>query len=84
LFSFNEKLNQVNNIIILESPLIISVGAKDSGLTLTRSNTETTSFINVESAVNIEFGCGIGPKIFLNYYNSNPIIGIVSQSINRK
>lgn len=46
-------------------------------------DTGYSEFIKVNGVFNVEFGCGIGPKIVLSSKNSG-IMGILSQSAGAK
>ena len=63
------------------SPLILSCSAKDKSLCLTKMDNGISQLVKVNGAFNIEFGCGIGPKIVIN---PNGIMAILSQSNNAK
>ncbi len=47
----------------------------------TKTDTGINTFIDVKGKLNIDFGCGIGPKIV---FNQNAIMAVLSQSINAK
>ena len=66
-----------------DSPLILSCSSKDKSLYMTKMDTGYSEFIKVNGVFNVEFGCGIGPKIVLSSKNSG-IMGILSQSAGAK
>jgi hypothetical protein len=49
---------------------------------LTKTDTGINNFIDVKGKLNVDFGCGIGPKVILNANNSQ--MAILSQSTNVK
>ncbi len=60
-----------------DSPLILTCSSKDKSLLLTKMDTGTSDRVQVNGACNIQFGCGIGPKIVVS---PNGIMAILSQA----
>lgn len=64
-----------------DSPMVLSCSSKDKSLCLTRMDTGISEHIKFNGACNIEFGCGIGPKIVIS---NSGVVAILSQSANAK
>jgi len=62
----------------------VSCSSRDRFLTLTRSDTQTNTQLDVGGRNYIEFGCGISPKIMFARYGNTPVIGLVNQSGERR
>jgi len=50
-------------------------------MVLTRTDTGMNGFIDVKGKLNVDFGCGIGPKVILS---ESGHMAVLSQSINTK
>lgn len=50
-------------------------------MVLTKTDTGINNFIDVKGKLNVDFGCGIGPKVILN---ENGHMAVLSQSVNAK
>ena len=50
-------------------------------MVLTRTDTGMNGFIDVKGKLNVDFGCGIGPKVILS---ESGHMAILSQSIHSK
>jgi hypothetical protein len=50
-------------------------------MVLTRTDTGVNSFIDVKGKLNVDFGCGIGPKVVLE---ENGHMAVLSQSVHAK
>lgn len=62
-----------------DCPIVLSCSSKDKSLCMTKMDTGLSEYIKVNGAFNIEFGCGIGPKIIMSHKNTG-IMAILSQS----
>jgi len=60
-----------------DGPMILTCSSKDKSLRLTKMDNGITEDVRVNGACNVEFGCGIGPKIVVS---PNGIMAILSQS----
>jgi hypothetical protein len=49
----------------------------EKAIVLTKTDSGNSSLIDVRGRLNVEFGCGIGPKVVLS---ENGIMAILSQS----
>ena len=49
---------------------------------LTKTDSGLNTFIDIKGKLNVDFGCGIGPKVILNPINHQMVI--LSQSANAK
>lgn len=50
-------------------------------MVLTKTDTGINNFIDVKGKLNVDFGCGIGPKVILS---ENGHMAVLSQSVNAK
>lgn len=64
-----------------DSPMVLTCSSKDKSLCLTRMDTGQSEQIKVNGACNVEFGCGIGPKVVMS---PQGIMAILSQSNNAR
>lgn len=64
-----------------ECPLVLTCSSKDKSLCLTKMDSGLSEYIKINGACNIEFGCGIGPKIV---FSGTGIMAILSQSANER
>ena len=60
-----------------ENPLVVSCVAKEKALILTRLDTGMNSLLDVRGRLNVEIGCGIGPKVVVS---EGGLVAMVSQS----
>ena len=64
-----------------EYPLVLSCMPKEKSFVLTKTDTGNSSLVDVKGRLNVEFGCGIGPKVVLS---DNGLMAILSQSSHTK
>lgn len=50
-------------------------------MVLTKTDTGINNFVDVKGRLNVDFGCGIGPKVIVN---ENGHMAVLSQSANAK
>ena len=62
-----------------DCPLIVSTSSKDKSLCVTRMDSGQSELVKVNGPFNIEFGCGIGPKIVLSSQRGG-LMAILSQA----
>ena len=65
--------------MVADSPMILSCSSKDKNLCCTRLDSGQSELVRVSGSFNIEFGCGIGPKIVLSGQEGG-LMAILSQS----
>jgi hypothetical protein len=47
-------------------PIVISCAPKEKSLIVTKTETGVNSLIDVKGRLNVEIGCGIGPKVVIS------------------
>lgn len=50
-------------------------------MVLTKTDTGINNFIDVKGKLNVDYGCGIGPKVIIS---ENGLMAVLSQSVNAK
>lgn len=63
---------------------MLSCSSKDKNLVLTKTDTGQSSIFDVGDRLNVEYGCGIGPKIIFDDGKWGLMMGLVSQVPERK
>jgi hypothetical protein len=56
---------------------VISCCPREKSLILTKTDTGSNNLIDLRGRLNVEIGCGIGPKLIIN---ESGLLGIISQS----
>lgn len=69
--------------MLTDSPLVLSCSSKDKNLCLTKMDSGYSELVRINGNFNIDFGCGIGPKIVMSCQGGN-VIAILNQSANWK
>lgn len=70
--------------IYVDHPIVLSCSSKDKALVLTKTDTGLSSLFEVDDKLNVEYGCGIGPKIIFDKGRGGLMMGLVSQIAERK
>jgi hypothetical protein len=60
--------------------MLLSCSAKDQALTLTRTESSSSTLINLNNKLYLEFGCGIGPKVIFDKIRDVPALAVLSHS----
>lgn len=63
----------------IDHPIVLSCSSKDKALVLTKTDTGLSSLFEVNDRLNVEYGCGIGPKIVFDVSRAGLMMGLVSQ-----
>ena len=58
----------------------MSCSAKDQALTVTKTESGSSSLLNLNNKLYLEFGCGIGPKVIFDRVKGEPTLGVLSHS----
>ena len=66
-----------------DSPIALSCSSKDKTLIMTKMESGASSFLEMNGNINIEFGCGIGPKVVMSTAR-NGMMAIASQVSNKR
>lgn len=60
-----------------ETPIVLTSCNREKGLMITKTETGVTRYQNLKDKLNIEYGCGINPKIVIS---KEGLMGVVNQS----
>ena len=60
-----------------ETPIVLTCCNREKGLMVTKTDTGVTRYQNMKEKLNIEYGCGINPKIVIS---KEGLMGVVNQS----